>query len=109
MSAWLSRRLVLLLLRRITVGSLIVAEGDERLVYGSGSPTATVQIASSRTWRMLLRGSRGMAEAFAQGLWDSPDLVALIRLAARTAGAGATSPRTTISATSCSRECSIRR
>ena len=35
---------------------------------------------------MLLRGSRGMAEAFAQGLWDSPDLVALIRLAARNAG-----------------------
>jgi cyclopropane-fatty-acyl-phospholipid synthase len=27
-----------------------------------------------------------MAEAFAQGLWDSPDLVALIRLAARNAG-----------------------
>ena len=40
----------------------------------------------SRTWPMLLRGSRGMAEAFAQGLWDSPDLVALIRLAARNAG-----------------------
>jgi cyclopropane-fatty-acyl-phospholipid synthase len=35
---------------------------------------------------MLLRGSRGLAEAFAQGLWDSPDLVALIRLAARNAG-----------------------
>ena len=35
---------------------------------------------------MLLRGSRGMAEASAQGLWDSPDLVALIRVAARNAG-----------------------
>jgi cyclopropane-fatty-acyl-phospholipid synthase len=86
MSVWLSRRLVLLLLGRVKVGSLIVVEGDERLVLGCGSPTATVQIASSRTWRMLLRGSRGMAEAFAQGLWDSPDLVALIRLAARNAG-----------------------
>jgi cyclopropane-fatty-acyl-phospholipid synthase len=74
------------MLRRIKVGSLIVAEGDERLVLGSGSPAATVRIASSRTWRMLLRGSRGMAEAFAQGMWDSPDLVALIRLAARNAG-----------------------
>jgi cyclopropane-fatty-acyl-phospholipid synthase len=34
---------------------------------------------------MLLRGSRGLAEAYARGLWDSPDLVALIRLAARNA------------------------
>ena len=87
MSVWLSRQLVLVLLRRVKVGSLIVVvEGDERLVLGCGSPTATVQIAASRTWRMLLRGSRGMAEAFAQGLWNSPDLVALIRLAARNAG-----------------------
>src|SRR5690349_12943188 len=86
MSVWLSRRLVSLLLRRIEVGSLTVVEGDEQLVFGSGSPTATVRIASPRTWRMLLRGSRGMAEAFARGLWDSPDLVALIRLGARNAG-----------------------
>ena len=86
MSTSLARRLVSILLGRITVGRLIVVEGDERLVFGSGSPTATVQIVSSRTWRMLLRGSRGMAEAFAQGLWDSPDLVAVIRLAARNAG-----------------------
>ena len=34
---------------------------------------------------MLLQGSRGLADAYAQGLWDSPDLVALIRLAARNA------------------------
>jgi cyclopropane-fatty-acyl-phospholipid synthase len=76
---------MLLLLRRIKVGGLIVVEGNERLVFGSGSPTATVHVASSRTWPMLLRGSRGMAEGFARGLWDSPDLVALIRLAARNA------------------------
>ena len=30
-----------------------------------------------------MRGSRGLAESYAQGLWDSPDLVAVIRLAAR--------------------------
>jgi cyclopropane-fatty-acyl-phospholipid synthase len=36
-----------------------------------------------RVWRMvLLRGSRGLAEAYEQGMWDSPDLVALIRLGA---------------------------
>jgi cyclopropane-fatty-acyl-phospholipid synthase len=86
MSVRLSRWLVSLLLQRIKVGSLIVVDGDERLVFGAGSPTAIVHIASPRTWPMLLHGSRGMAEAFAQGLWTSPDLVALIRLAARNAG-----------------------
>ena len=86
MSTSLARWLVSILLRRITVGSLLVVEGDERRVYGSGAPAATVWIDSPRTWPKLLRGSRGMAEAFAQGLWDSPDLVALIRLAARNAG-----------------------
>jgi cyclopropane-fatty-acyl-phospholipid synthase len=86
MIVWLSRWLVSILLRRIKVGSLVVVDGGERRVYGSGPPAATVQIVSPRTWPKLLRGSRGMAEAFAQGLWDSPDLAALIRLAARNAG-----------------------
>ncbi len=67
MSVRLSRWLVSILLRRIETGSLIVIEGDERRVYGSGPPAATVQIDSPRTWPKLLRGSRGMAEAFATG------------------------------------------
>jgi cyclopropane-fatty-acyl-phospholipid synthase len=82
----LSRRMVSVLLRRLRVGSLVVVEGGERHVYGSGAPIATVYVRSSRVWLMLLRGSRGLAEAYAQGLWDSPDLVALVRLAARNAG-----------------------
>jgi len=82
----LSRWMVSFLLRRITTGSLVIVEGGERHVYGSGAPVATVRVHSSRVWPMLLRGSRGLAEAFARGLWDSPDLVALIRLAARNAG-----------------------
>jgi cyclopropane-fatty-acyl-phospholipid synthase len=81
-----SRWMVSVLLRRIRIGTLVVAEGGERHVYGSGAPIATVRLHSSRVWPMLLRGSRGLAEAYAQGLWDSPDLVALIRLAARNAG-----------------------
>jgi len=81
-----SRWIVSILLRRISVGSLVIVEDGERHTYGSGSPVATVRLHSPRVWLMLLRGSRGLAEAFAQGLWDSPDLVALIRLAARNAG-----------------------
>jgi cyclopropane-fatty-acyl-phospholipid synthase len=85
MTQRLSRRIVSVLLRRLRVGSLTIVEGGERHVYGSGAPSATVQVRASRVWPMLLRGSRGLAEAYAQGLWDSPDLVALIRLAARNA------------------------
>jgi cyclopropane-fatty-acyl-phospholipid synthase len=74
------------LLQRITVGTLVVVEDGERREYGSSrAPIATVVVHSPRVWRMLLRGSRGMADAYAAGLWDTPDLVAVIRLAARNA------------------------
>jgi cyclopropane-fatty-acyl-phospholipid synthase len=75
------------LLGRINTGTLVVSEAGRRRAFGSGSPVATVQVHSPRAWRMLLRGSAGMADAYADGLWDSPDLVALVRLAARNAPA----------------------
>jgi cyclopropane-fatty-acyl-phospholipid synthase len=80
-----ARRLVSLLLGRIRFGSLTVIDDDARRVYGSGPPAATIVVRSRRTWRMALTGSRGLAEAYARGLWDSPDLTALVRLAARNA------------------------
>ena len=80
-SCWL----VSVLLRRIRTGSLIVLEEGSRRVYGSGAPAATITVHSRRMWRAGLTGSRGLAEAYAGGLWDSPDLVALVRLAARNA------------------------
>jgi cyclopropane-fatty-acyl-phospholipid synthase len=83
----IARALVHRLLRRIATGSLVVSESGGRRQFGAGSPVATVQVHSPRVWRMLLRGSAGMADAYADGLWDSPDLVALVRLAARNAPA----------------------
>jgi cyclopropane-fatty-acyl-phospholipid synthase len=77
-----SRFLAYLLLRRIGAGSLVVVESGKRRRFGMGAPTATVKIRSRRVWPMLLRGSRGLADAYEDGLWDSPDLVAVIRLAA---------------------------
>ena len=44
MTRRLSRRIVSALLRRIRVGSLVVVEGGERHVYGSGAPIATVRV-----------------------------------------------------------------
>ena len=79
-------RTVGIALRRLRTGTLVIADADGGVRrYGAGHPTGTVTIHSPRVWRMLLRGSAGLADAYADGLWDSPDLVALIRLAARNA------------------------
>ncbi|MGA2009813.1 MAG: cyclopropane-fatty-acyl-phospholipid synthase family protein, partial [Solirubrobacteraceae bacterium] len=79
------RRLASALLGQIRVGSLVVVDGGRRRTFGYGAPSATIHIHDRRFWRMLMRGSRGLAESYIQGCWDSPDLVAVIRLAARNA------------------------
>ncbi len=79
----LARRIIGWVLSQIRVGSLTVVEGQRRRLYGAGAPTATVEVHAPQAWPMLLSGSRGLAESYACGHWDSPDLVALIRLAAR--------------------------
>ncbi len=80
-----ARGIALGLLERLRSGQLTVVEGERRLVLGHGSPQATVQVRSPRLWPRLLHGSRGMAEAYMQGLWESPDLTAVVRVAARNA------------------------
>jgi len=83
MSEKLSKLIVLVFFRRISTGQLTVVEGSKRRVYGAGAPAATVQVRSSGAWRALLRGSRGLAESYRDGLWESPDPTAVVRLAAR--------------------------
>jgi cyclopropane-fatty-acyl-phospholipid synthase len=78
-----ARRLVLFMLSRIRAGELTVVERGNRHVFGHGTPKATVVVTDERTWRALLRGSLGLAEAHIAGWWESPDLTALIRVAAR--------------------------
>jgi cyclopropane-fatty-acyl-phospholipid synthase len=71
-------------LRRISAGRLTLVEDGVRRTYGPGpAPAATLEVRSPRVWRKLLRGSRGLAESYTTGMWDSPDLTAVIRLAAR--------------------------
>ncbi len=79
----IARRIALGVLARLRPGRLTVIEGSRRLVLGSGSPQAVVHVRSPRLWLLLLHGSRGLAEAYRDGLWESPDLVAVVRLAAR--------------------------
>lgn len=81
----LSRRLVIAAFGRIRTGSVTVTENGLSTTFGSGAPRGILEVRSPSVWPLLLRGSRGLAESYAQGLWDSPDLVALIRVAARNA------------------------
>src|SRR3984957_1997523 len=84
----LTRAVSQALLRRIRSGSLTVLEsGHPAASFGEGFPHATVNVRSPQAWRRLLRGSNGLAEAYARGLWDSPDPTAVVRVAARNAQA----------------------
>jgi cyclopropane-fatty-acyl-phospholipid synthase len=84
----LARTAVLALLERIRAGSLAIVEGSRCIELGpGGAPAATVEIRSPEVWPVLLRGSRGLAESYAAGLWDTPDLAGVIRVAARNVGA----------------------
>src|SRR5205085_8210921 len=70
-------------LRGIRTGQLVLVEDGARRVYGAGPPAATVHVRSPRLGRRLPRGSRGLAESYVEQLWDSPDVTAVVRLAAR--------------------------
>ena len=83
--SWRLTRIALALLRRLRPGQLTILEERRQLVLGHGGPQATVEVRSPRLWSMLLHGSRGMAEAYMEGLWESPDLTAVVRVAARNA------------------------
>ena len=74
-----------LALRQIRVGSLTLVDGHRRHTFGRGTPAAVIHVRQPGFWRMLMRGSRGLAESYARGWWDSPDLVAVIQVAARNA------------------------
>lgn len=71
-------------LSRAKGGEIEVVEGSRSRVYGEPSDLhATVRINDPAAWRGPLRGSVGLGEAFVDGLWDTDDLVALIRIGAR--------------------------
>ena len=83
MSPQLARRIAVALLGQIREGQLTLVEDGRRLVFGAGAPSAIVHVRSRELWPHLIHGGRGMAEAYAEGLWDSPDPTAVLRVAAR--------------------------
>ncbi len=86
-----ARAAVLALLeRRTRHGELVVREpGGRAHRFGAIDPhaplSACLHVHDPAVWTGLLRGSLGLGETYAHGAWSSPDLVALIRLAARNA------------------------
>lgn len=82
------RRQMLRHLAHVRVGRLTIVEGQERFVFGSNAPDeplrAQIHIHDADCWRqMALGGSVAVAEAYMDGLWDSEDLTALVRLFVR--------------------------
>jgi cyclopropane-fatty-acyl-phospholipid synthase len=80
-----SRRAFFALLGRLRHGRIEVRERGETRVFGPADAElrVVVTIHHPSVWRALLRGSTGLAESYADGLWDCDDVVALIRIAAR--------------------------
>ena len=80
-----ARRAAMTLLRGIEHGRLTVVEDERTYEFGpAGSDlVARFEVKDARAWTGLLRGSNGFADAYVSGSWDTDDLVALSRLAAR--------------------------
>lgn len=81
-----ARRVMLSAARRIRVGSLTVVLPDgSRRVYGDRSSSDAGELRvhdPAAAVRMLLGGEIGAGEAYMDGLWSSPDLPALLKVAA---------------------------
>jgi cyclopropane-fatty-acyl-phospholipid synthase len=80
----ISRAVVLRALRGLTGGRVTLIEGDRQHILGQPTDLdVTVTIHDSAFYSRLLRGSLGFADTYVDGLWDVDDLVALVRIAAR--------------------------
>jgi cyclopropane-fatty-acyl-phospholipid synthase len=78
-------RTVLSLLGKLGGGLLEVSFPDGgRFVFGDGEPVAVMQVRDEQVFsRVLARGDIGLAEAWLDGEWSSPDVPALLTLLAR--------------------------
>ncbi len=84
LDGWL-RGKVLQRLHKLHDGRLTIQDQAGKWTVGeSDALAARVEVHDQRFWRMLATGGGlGAAEAYMAGLWDSPDLVAVIRVLAR--------------------------
>ena len=73
------------LLKRLRGGRLTIVEGDRTERFGEpGDLDARLVVREPEMWRLAIsRGGVGFGEAYMDGLWDSDDMVAVLRLLAR--------------------------
>ena len=78
-------RLVFELLEKIRGGLLEIRLPDgARFLFGEGEPGVTMQVNDEAVFaRVLAKGDIGLAEAYLDGEWDSPDVTVLLALLAR--------------------------
>ena len=78
-------RLVFALLEKLRGGLLEIRLPDgARFLFGEGEPGVTMQVNDEAVFaRVLAKGDIGLAEAYLDGEWDSPDVTALLALLAR--------------------------
>lgn len=79
-----ARSLVLKMLDRIQHGRIVLTEGDDQRILGRAQGvTARITVRHPGFYgKLLFGGSIGVGEAYVDHLWDSEDLVALVRLMA---------------------------
>ena len=72
-------------LNHVRAGEIEVVEGGRSRSFGERGADlkATVRINDPAAWRGPYRGSVGLGEGYVAGLWETDDLVTLIRIAAR--------------------------
>jgi cyclopropane-fatty-acyl-phospholipid synthase len=72
-------------LSRVRGGEIEVVEGGRSRSFGEPGADlrATIRINDPAAWRGPYRGSIGLGEGYVDGLWETDDLVTLIRIAAR--------------------------
>jgi cyclopropane-fatty-acyl-phospholipid synthase len=80
-----ARLLSAALLNRLREGRVELVEGRRRRAFGPPDArlAATVRLHDERFLSALPRGSLALAETYADGSWDSDDLVTLVRVGAR--------------------------
>jgi cyclopropane-fatty-acyl-phospholipid synthase len=86
----IARRALFRLLAEIRGGRIEIVEPDgRRLAFGPADAglRATVAVRDGAAYRRVFRGSTGLADGYIDGAWDSDDLVALFRIAARNVAA----------------------
>jgi len=80
----MSRRALHQLLGRLSVGFLVIEEDGQVSHFGNPKDErirATIRVNDPQAWLTLLKdGSTGAGEAYMHGYWDTPDLLAVVRL-----------------------------